>query len=222
MYSEKTNKELVEFLEQAHMLTFESQLNLNDEFNTRKLPVDKSGLESLISEKLERIKNLEYLKDFGFVAELQEDRVVITRTTRAKLLDIFAVVVGLLVFLAGVYGVASLVSIVVNGEDINVFTLAIDFAMASLLLTGFRFFSGLKRLLDFSGFQLSHTQGLVTLKKRMDLKLEEIQKAASDIALVTDGDVMSIMLGKHTIFKSNAENLIQRMTLEELANRLKS
>lgn len=222
MYSEKTNKELVELLEQAHMLTFESQLTLNDELNERDFPVDKSALEEAISKKLEGIRNLDYLKDFGFVAQFGKEGVVVKRTQRATLLDVLALGMGLLVFLVGVYGVASLVSIVVNGEDMNVFSLAIDFAMASLLFTGFSFFNGLKRLLDFSGFQLSNSNGLVTLKKRIDLKLEEIQKKAADIALVADGEVMSLTLGEYTIFKSNAENLIQRMTLEELVKKLKS
>lgn len=221
MYSEKSNKELLELLEQAQMLTFESQLNLNEELNIRKIPVDKSVLEDIITEKLASIKNLDYLKDFGFEASFEEDGVVVTRTVRAILLDVLAVIVGLLVFFVGVYGIASLVSIVVNGEEINVFSLAIDFAMASLILTGFKFFGGLKRLLDFSGFQLSNNKGLVTLKKRIDLKLEEIQKTSADIGLESDGDVMSLKLGEYTIFTSNAENLTQRMTIKELVKKLK-
>ena len=69
----------------------------------------------------------------------------------------------------------------VNGEDINVFSLAINLAMSTLILVAFSFFNGIKRLIDFAGFRLSNHDGTITMKKRFDLKLEEIKEKASEL-----------------------------------------
>ncbi|WP_396636818.1 hypothetical protein [Maribacter sp. R77961] len=216
MYSDKTTKELREVLGQYQMLTFESQLILNQELTTRNLAVDRSDLELAIGDKLHQIKNLEYLKDFGFNAEFTEDGVIVTRTTKAIIMDVLAIIIGLAVFFIGVYGIGSLVAMFVNGDDFNVFSLAINFAMASLVFNGFKFFNGIKRLIDYSGFRLSNTNGVITLKKRFDLKLEEIKATPSDLQLEEEEEEMVLRLGEELILNSNAENIVQRMTLEEL------
>jgi len=95
MYSNKTTKELRAVLGQYQMLTFESQLILNQELKERNLAVDRSELETTISEKLNQIKNLEYLKDFGFNAQFTDDGVVVTRTTKAIVMDVLAIIIGL-------------------------------------------------------------------------------------------------------------------------------
>ena len=128
---------------------------------------------------------------------------------------------GLLVFLIGIYGCIDLVMMFVNGNELDVFTLAFKFAMAALIFIGIGFFSGLKRLFDYSGFQLSNLEGMIVLKKRFDVKLEEIKASASDLFLETDEDTLSLKLGSQTIFTSNADNLIQTMTLKELSKELK-
>ncbi len=221
MYSDKSNKELLELLEHHHMLTFESQIQLSEELGKRNLQKEKKMLDETIALKIAQIKNLEYLKDFGFVAEFNNGGVVVTRTTRAVLTDFIAIFAGFIVFLIGVYGIASLISVFINGEDMNVFSLAIDLVMASLVLTGFKFFNGIKRLLDYSGFKLSNFEGIITLQKRFDLKLEKIKEKASELFLETQEDQMVLKLGDRPIFNSSVENIVQRMTLQELANVLK-
>jgi len=221
MYGEKSEKELLELLKQYHMLTFESQLSLNREIEKRNLTIDKNNLETAITYKVAQIKNLEYLKDFGFKAEMNNDGVTVTRTTKAIIMDVAAVIIGFVVFCIGVYGLGSLVSLFVNGTDINVFSLAINSALASLMFIGFRFFSAVQRLFDYSGFQLSNFNGMITLKKRFDLKLEQIKEKASELLLEIEEEEMVLRLGNRTIFNSNAENIVQRMTIEELAKALK-
>lgn len=221
MYSDKTNYDLLEILEQHQMLTFESQLELSGELGKRNLKTEKKVVDEAIAVKIAQINNLEYLKDFGFVAEFKNGGVVVKRTTKAIITDVVAVIAGLIVFIIGVYGIASLVSVLINGEELNVFSLAINLAMASLVLTGFKFFNGIKRLLDYWGFELSNSDGIITLKKRFDLKLEQIKEKASELFLDTHDDQMSLKLGKHTIFSSNVESVVQRMTLKELANILR-
>ncbi len=221
MYSDRTKKELLEILEQYHMLTFESQLSLNAELESRGLVVDKSELELAIEVKMSQINELEYLKELGFNVFKDNDGVTVTRTSNAIFQDVIAVIFGVLIFLLGVYGVGSLVSLFVNGEEVNVFTLAVNLAMASLVLLGFKFLNGIQRLIDFTGFRLSNHDGTITLKKRYDLKLEEIKEKASELFLEIDEDELILKLGEHTILNSNSDNIIQRLTLEQLTSLLK-
>ena len=183
--------------------------------------MDISSLDAAIDDKIARIKNFEYLKDFGFKAETIDNRFLVTRTLNAVLTDVFAVLLGLVAFFIGINGAINLVLTFINGDEVDVFTLAVKFAMAGLLFVGIRFFSGLKRLFDYAGFELARKNGEITLKKRFDIKLEEIQAKPSDLILHREEDDLGLQLGNEVIFTSNAENLIQRMTLEELTKRLK-
>lgn len=221
MYNDRTKKELLEILEQYQMLTFESQLSLNAELESRGLVVDKSELELAIEVKMSQINNLEYLDQLGFNATIDNHSITVTRTMSAVVADAIAVVFGVLVFLLGVYGVSSLVSMFVNGEDINVFSLAVNLAMSTLILVAFSFFNGIKRLIDFAGFRLSNHDGTITMKKRFDLKLEEIKEKASELFLETDEEELVLKLGDYAVFNSNADNLVQRLTIEQLTSLLK-
>ena len=210
MYSERTNSELLGILEQYDLLTFESQLSLRDELKKRAIVVDTSNLETSISQKLSEIRNLFYLKDFGFEADRTADGgLTITRTKKAMLTDAVALFMGLVVFLIGIYGCIDLVMTFINGAELDVFTLAFKFAMAALIFIGFGFFSGLKRLFDYAGFKLSNLNGIIILKKRFDVKLEEIKANTSDLFLETDEDTLFLKLGNRTIFTSNEDHLIQ-------------
>ncbi|MFD0798751.1 hypothetical protein ACFQZJ_14870 [Maribacter chungangensis] len=221
MYSDRTKKELLEILEQYQMLTFESQLSLNWELESRGLVVDKSALELAIEVKMSQINDLEYLNELGFNATRDNGGVTVTRTSNAIFADVIAVIFGVLVFLLGVYGVGSLVSLFVNGEEINVFSLAVNLAMAGLVLLGFKFLNGIQRLIDFTGFSLSNHAGTITLKKRFDLKLEEIKAKTSELFLESDEDELILKLGERTILNSNADNIVQRLTIERLTSVLK-
>lgn len=222
MYSTKTDNELLEILEQHAMLTFESQLSLRDALQKRAIVADTSNLEASISQKFTEIEHLYYLKDFGFQADRSVDGIIVTRTKKAMITDAFAIFIGLLVFLIGIYGCINLVMTFINGDELDVFTLAFKLAMAALLFIGIGFFNGLKRLFDYAGFELSNLQGVITLKKRFDVKLEEVRASASDLNLETDEETFYLKLGNRTIFTSNADNLIQTLTLKELAKQLKS
>lgn len=221
MYNDKTDKEILEVLEQHALLTFESQLQLKEEINRRGLSLDISSLDAAIDDKIARIKNFEHLKDFGFKAETIDNKFLVTRTLNAILTDVFAVLLGLVIFFIGVNGIINLIMIFINGDEIDVFTLAVKFAMAGLIFIGIRFFSGLKRLFDYAGFELARKDGDITLKKRFDVKLEEIKAKASDLFLERKEDDLELKLGNQVVFTSNAENLVQRMTLEELTKRLR-
>ncbi|WP_405384285.1 hypothetical protein [Maribacter sp. LLG6340-A2] len=221
MYSNRTNSELIEIMNQHSLLTFEAQLSLQDELQKRAVVVDMSDLNATIANKRAQIQNLEYLKDFGFQANITDDGLIVTRTNKALFTDVLAVVVGLLVFFLGIYGCINLVYTFINGEELDVFTLAYKFAMAGLLFIGLSFFSGLQRLFDFYGFELRKVNGSMTLKKRFDVKLEEVNIDPADVHLEEDEDILALKLGRETIFTSNSGNLIQTLTLQNLAKELK-
>ena len=221
MYIKRTNSELIEILYQQSLLTFESQISLREEIKKRDIQVDLSPLEVSISSKLTQIKNLEYLKDFGFKADKNSDGITVTRTNKALFTDVIAIILGVIVFLIGIYGCINLAFTFINGDELDVFTLAYKFAIAGCIFIGIGFFSGLKRVFDYSGFELTNFNGLITLKKRFDLKLEEIKANASEIFVETDEDTLFLKLGNQTIFTSNADNLVQTLTLKELAKKLK-
>ena len=221
MYIKRTNSELIEILYQQSLLTFESQLSLREEIKKRDIQVDLSPLETSISNKLTQIKNLEYLKDFGFKADKNSDGITVTRTNKALFTDVIAIVLGVIVFLIGIYGCINLVFTFINGDELDVFTLAYKFAIAGCIFIGIGFFSGLKRVFDYTGFELSTLNGLITLKKRFDVKLEEIKANASELFIETDEETLYLKLGNQTIFTSNADNLVQTLTLKELAKKLK-
>ena len=105
MYSDRTDSELMGILEQQAFLTFESQLNLRDELAQRAMVVDTTELDDSISQKLIEINNLDYLKDFGFKAEENQDGITVTRTKNATITDVLGIIMGVLVFLLGVYGI---------------------------------------------------------------------------------------------------------------------
>jgi len=222
MYSDRTNGELIEILDRHSLLTFEAQVSLHNELKKRTVAIDLSGLEATITNKRIQIRNLEYLKDFGFQAEISADGLIVTRTQEALLTDVLAVIVGLLVFFLGVFGCINLAYIFINGDELDVFTLTYKFAMAALVFIGFSFFSGLHRLFDFYGFELSKFNGSVSLKKRFDVKLEKIKIDPTDIHLDEKENVLSLKLGHDTIFTSNASNLLQTLTLQELVKELKA
>lgn len=222
MYSKTTDGDLLKILRQCSLLTFESQLSLREEIQKRELQVDLTTLNDAIANKLAEIKNLEYLKDIGFEAQRKSNGISVTRTTKAILVDIVSLIFGLVVFFIGVYGIVNLVMTFVNNEDLDVFTLAYKFAIAALIFIAIGFFNGLKRLFNYSGFQLSNDEGALILKKRFDVKLEEIKANAADLFVETNEEILSLKLGEETIFTANADNLIQAMTLKELANQLKA
>ncbi len=221
MYSEKSDKELLGILEGYSLLTFESQLLLKQELVKRNLIQNISGLNQAISDKLTGIKNLEYLKDYGLIAH-KDNGLVVKRTTKALLTDVLAVILGLIVFFIGIYGIVNLVMTFINAEELDVFTLAVKFGVAAMVIIGLSFLNGLRRLFDFSGFELSNKGNEISLRKRFDVKLEEVKAHSEALNLTEEDDLMQLKLGDQVILTSTTQNLVQKMTLEELAKQLKN
>lgn len=222
MYKEKTDKELIEICNAHKNLTFQSQLNLRDELNHRNMIENLSSLENTIELKINEIDNLKYLKDIGFRAEKNGNSIKITRNPMAIITDVTAVFLGVILLVVGLYGVMRFLSSVLSESDFNFFAMVMDLAMIALGNLGIKFLNGLKRLIDFSGFELIRSKEIVILKKRFDVKLVELKKSITNLNLEKQANRLVLKLENDEIFYANADNRIQIMTLNALNRELKA
>ena len=223
MYKDKTDRELIELLSNYKKLTFQSQLNLREILNQRNINENIEGLESTIQEKIIEIKNLDYLKNLGFKAlKLGESVIKITRTDKAIFIDILGIVFGIIFCIIGFYSILNLIISFMGEGKLNIFSLMIDIGMLGFGVLGLKFLTSIKRLADYSGFELLNDNGTIILKKRFDSKLIEIKKNNSLIELSEQPEIMTLKLENYEILRANKMNIIQKMTIIELARKLKS
>lgn len=222
MYKEKTDRELIELLAIHKKLTFQSQLNLKAELNHRNIQENITDLENTISEKISEIKNLDYLKNLGFKADKFGDSIKVTRTDKAVLVDIVAIVLGIIFCLIGFFGILGLIGSFSSESEFSIFSLITEIGMIAIGILGVKFLSGIKRLIDYAGFELLNNNGTITLKKRFDTKLVEIQKNESLLELKEQSELMTLKLENDEILSANTNNIIQKMTISELTKRLKT
>ncbi|MFK8058474.1 MAG: hypothetical protein AB8B78_00110 [Polaribacter sp.] len=220
MYKEKTDRELIEILKIQKSLTFESQLNLKEEFNKRDTIIDISDLKNSINEKIMKIKNLDYLKNLGFQFENNNNSIKIFRTTKAIVVDVLGIIFGILLCVIAVYGLIGIISSLKNENEFNILSLIIQVGMIALGFVGIGFLNGLKRLIDYSDFELSNTNGLVTLKKRVDVKILETQKNEDSFQLKKGSELLTLQFDNIKILSANVNNIVQTMTINELSKRL--
>jgi len=222
MYTEKTEKELLELLEMHNKLTFQAQLNLQEELNRRNVTEYKDGLDRTIEKKISEITNLKYLKDIGFESEKIGSSLKVTRTFKATLVDIAATIFGIIFCIIGFFGLTGLIGSFFSENDFSISTLIVELGMIAIGIVGIRFLNGMKRLIDYYGFELINDNGIVILKKRFDMKLAEIQKSESLLSLDKQADRLILRLEKDEIFSGNANNIIQNMSLNALKRKLKT
>ncbi|WP_298481396.1 hypothetical protein [uncultured Maribacter sp.] len=221
MYKEKTYRELIELVSIHKKLTFQSQLDLNEELNKRNIQDDIVDLENTIKEKISKIENLDYLNNLGFKADKFGDSIRVTRTDKAVLIDIIAIVLGIIFCLIGLFGIFGLIGSFSSESEFSILSLITTIGMIAIGILGIKFLSGIKRLIDYAGFELLNNNGTITLKKRFDTKLVEIQKNESLLELKEQSELVTLKLENDDILSANTNNIIQKMTISELTKRLK-
>lgn len=222
MYSKKTNKELIELLAIHRKLTFQSQLYLKAELNSRNIKENIPELENTINEKISKIENLDYLKNLGFKTDKIGDSIRVTRSVKAVILDILAIVLGLIFCLIGFFGISGLIGSFFSENEISIFSLFTEIGMIVIGITGFKLLSGIMRLIDFASFELLNNNGTIILKKRFDTKLIEIHKNESFLELKEQSELMILKLENDPILSANKNNIIQKMTIMELTKKIKT
>ena len=179
-------------------------------------------MENTIQEKVSEIENLDYLKDIGFKADKFGESIKVTRTDKAILIDIIAIVLGTIFCIIGFFGILSLIGSFSSESEFSIFSIIIEIGMIAIGVLGVKFLNGIKRLIDYSGFELLNNNGTITLKKRFDTKLVEIQKNQSLLELKEQSELMILKLENDDILSANTSNIIQKMTISELTKRLKT
>lgn len=222
MYKEKTDRELIELVKIQNKLTFESQLSLKSEFDTRDIDIDILELENSIDEKTKKIKNLDYLKEIGFQLENNNDYLKISRTTKAMLIDLLAIFLGFLFCCVGFYGISGIIGDYSNEVDFNTALFVVRVMMIGIGYIGLKFLNGIKRLIDFSDFELIKIKEIITLKKRFDISISQIEINKSLIYLKEENDFIKLKIKETDVLSVSVDNLIHKMTLKELVKRFQN
>tara|TARA_R110002050_G_scaffold300769_1_gene472391 strand:+ start:17162 stop:17587 length:426 start_codon:yes stop_codon:yes gene_type:complete len=138
------------------------------------------------------------------------------------LIDIIAIVLGIIFCLIGFFGILGMIGSFSSESEFSMFSLITAIGMIVIGILGVKFLSGIKRLIHYAGFELLNNNGTITLKKRFDTKLVEIQKNESLLELKEQSELMTLKLEYDDILSANTNNIIQKMTISELTKRLKT
>jgi hypothetical protein len=220
MYQNKNDRQLLELVSIHKKLTFQAQLYLKREIDKRQLDTDLTDFHQTIEDKRSKINNLDYLENMGFQSQDTNNSIEITRTTRAIIMDVVAIIVGLLFLVIGIYAVVTLVDSFNSEEAFNIFELLLNVGLAYLGILGFQFLSGMNRLIDHSGFKLLGLDQMITLRKRFDMTLSEIQKAPSSIHLNNSEEEITLQMDDVDIISTYSDNNVHKMTLKKLKEKL--
>jgi hypothetical protein len=221
LYKNHTHREILAVLEQSDKLTYEAKLNLLNEIDKRSIDAPTDELQSQINQKEVAINNLDYLKDIGFMYTMDENTGTITirRASGAKLMDIAAVVVGVILSLVGLIHCWLLLAIFTGSNEFTLTKLFTYVFMISLGLIGFKMLGGINRFLDYNSFLFVQQRDTVTIKKG-DIKDEQTFNTA-DLKLKEEGeDELILSAGEIEIMRTSPHNLVQKLTMEALLHNI--
>ena len=221
MYAAKSQAELLELLHIERKLTFSSKLLLLKELDKRGMLDESNLLHQSIDKYVSEIEDLAYLKNIGFKADREGNGLKITRTFWAILIDVIAVLLGVVFCFVGLMGVGALINSFTDESAMNMGIFASIAVELVLGYFGIKFLSGFDRLVNLSNFELTSTGGLVRLKRRFDYKTKVIEEKAENLKMSISGDTMKMFLGESEIMSANAKSIVQKMTIEALIRKLK-
>ncbi len=222
LYKKHTNRELLSVFKEEQALTYEAKIQLKDEILSRKLAVDIEDLNDDIVVKSEAIKNLEYLKDLGYKSTGIGGTIRVVRTQKAKLLDITAIVLGIIFSYYGLVGLMKNILGFLNEDSFDSNGFLSNGVLVVVGYIGFKMLSGIKRLIDHIGFELLSEGDVVRLKKRFDIALVEKEFAPENVSIKESGGEIALCLNNIEVITGDSSNLMQRMTIQELAVKIKN
>ncbi|RMB62917.1 hypothetical protein EAX61_04910 [Dokdonia sinensis] len=220
LYKDHSGRELIVVLDNASKLTYEAQLNLLKEINKRGLVLDTKILEEEIAQKETAIKNFEYLYDLGFqvTVDSSSQGLTVLRTGHAKLMDVVSTLIGFVLSLLGLLGFWLLMAIFFGNNE---FALGKLIGYGLLIVVGgigFKMLSGINRFLDYQNFSLVQQGSSIVLKHQGNTNTY----TTADMSLQEVEEDLILMLGDEEIIYASAQNLKQKLTLQELVHKIKS
>lgn len=220
MYQDKDDRQLLDLVSIHKKLTFQAQLLLKREVDKRQLDADLTEFHQSIEDKRSKINHLDYLENMGFQSHDLSDSIEITRTKKAVIMDVVAVIVGIVFLFIGVFAVVTLVDSFNSDEAFNIFEMLLYVGLAYLGILGFQFLSGINRLIDHSGFKLLGLDQMITLRKRFDMTLSEVQKESSSLNLSSSEEEITLQMDDVDIISTYSDNNVHKMTLKKLKEKL--
>ncbi len=218
LYKNHTPRELQAVLEQSAKLTYDAQRNLLQELRGRSLGISTLDLERQIRTNETAIQNLEFLKDLGFAYNKDGQTIKIVRTTWAIVMDIVAILVGLLLFVVGLVNFWMLAAVLFGEAELSStrFILAIFLVVGGAI--GFKMLSGLHRFLDYTLFSLQQSGEMINLRKG-GVKGEQ-KIPLSELRLETINGELILFAGAIEVMRCTEDNLVHKTTMEALIQKM--
>ncbi|SHJ68611.1 hypothetical protein [Aquimarina spongiae] len=211
-YSSFSDSELIEVLQLLDSLSHVAKEQLLKEIQSRKNQEIRSfisDLSKIISEEKENIQSLTYIKNLGFdVTSIDQSNYTITRSGRAILIDVIAIVLGTILSVLGIFGVIFLLSFSspINGIVLSVF----GYIGIKMLI------NGINRIFDYFGFMLQIENKNFTFKRKFDLPSGELKDKIQSLKISKSEDQISLVYKDTEIIKVGAPNAINSSTLEAI------
>jgi len=200
-----------------------SKIRLRDEFKNRNLVLGSEEFQSLInliSLQEKEIEGFEYLNKIGFKLErFGQNHVKITRKRMANLIDIIAMVLGLILTFVSVKGILGLFFPTENDFDLGFMDwLTISVFMLIGVIGFFLIRNSLNRFVQFLGFKLEIKDELAILNKRLNFSLVRIEDDVSKLNILESNKDLSLNLGNAQIMEVPNVSYRDRLTLQAIIN----
>ena len=224
IYKTTDNLDLIRLLEQFEILTYEAKNQLAEEINYRKLKVDVNKfnlLKTYLKNRNKELNHFTHLDKIGFsYIEHSQNSFEINRLNRAKNGNLLSGVIGF--FLIGI-SILIFTQLYIwykqNEFDYTLIKISSIILFIILFRYGIEFvINSFKRLENYSNFKFLIEDNKVTLNKKVNSKLVQIQKPVNLLILEKSKKEVCLKLEGIEIFKIIDPNLKDAKTVEAIYN----
>ena len=208
-YHKFSDKELVVILSEYNKLSIVAKRELKKEFASRNILDQEKLLTELdkeISKENQDITNLKSIGNLGLIVENNDPNCFkISRSGQAMFLDILAIAIGIIFSILGLIGIANVLTF--SSPILGVFLCLIGVSGPKILI------KSINRFFEYFGFSFEVVDDLFYLKKRFDIRLENIEGNVASLYIDNSND---LMYNDISIIKVNALNSINKSTLKAI------
>ncbi|AXT59071.1 hypothetical protein D1816_01455 [Aquimarina sp. AD10] len=221
LYSKFTDKELQTTLSRHTKLSFIAKKELKKEFLSRTIndiehPSLFDNLVRDIDLEQKEIRDFKYLGNLGLTIRQSGDTVFeIQRSLKGLLVDILAIIVGLIFFIIGIIGLGNISYLFIGEEKLNLFSFFMGILLITIGLSGIKMIiNGLSRFIEYLGFEFKVNNATFYFKKPFDIGKKTIEGDVSSLTIEKSDHQIQLMFNDIVIIKINAPNTVNTNTLE--------
>ena len=178
-YKNMDKQDIEVLLNKFTSLTLESKIALKNIINERYKKDDfnnelVTALNKSIIDKLDEYKDLKYLDDLGYSLLIENENLILQRSSRAKLVDLFGVIISIVLILTLSYSLAKLYISYSNGKLLTLSNLPF---VIGLITGGYGFALFVRvfdRILKYKGFILRKNSSNIWIKYRLNFRLDQL------------------------------------------------